>query len=295
MSLLKLGSAASSGLVFSNVCINISDPVKNGTYEPYDGHSYPLDSSLTLRGIPKLDANNNIYYDGDTYEADGTVTRRYGVYTFTGNESWVKLNDDSYYVNPGIGIKLPADANTVASWTMIPNLNVATRNQVAYAAAGDNAYGIDAVGQIYITTNVYTNRATMLTGNSMIFGLAAPTTETADPFTNPQILDPNGTEEYVDASAVAGTRDVSVPVGHETLYHEDLKGKIEGLPKDFSGIIAPTEAGFKATRAYTANDLIIINNVLYRVTASISNGGAITVGTNVTATTLAELLKSLIS
>ena len=36
--------------------------------------SYPLDSTLTLRGIPKLDSNNKLYFDGDTYDADGTVT-----------------------------------------------------------------------------------------------------------------------------------------------------------------------------------------------------------------------------
>ena len=39
--------------------------------------NYVLDSDLELRGIPKLDANNNLYYDGDSYEADGTVTRKY--------------------------------------------------------------------------------------------------------------------------------------------------------------------------------------------------------------------------
>lgn len=63
----------------NDICINISDPQRNGTYEPYQKHSYPLDSSLTLRGIPKLDANNKLYFDGDTYESDGTVTRRCGI------------------------------------------------------------------------------------------------------------------------------------------------------------------------------------------------------------------------
>ena len=41
--------------------------------------SYALDGDLELRGIPKLDSNNELYYDGDTYASDGTVTRRYGV------------------------------------------------------------------------------------------------------------------------------------------------------------------------------------------------------------------------
>ena len=54
---------------------NFSDPAKNGIYEPYKGRSYPLDSGLTLRGLFKLDANNNLYADGDTYEYTGKVTR----------------------------------------------------------------------------------------------------------------------------------------------------------------------------------------------------------------------------
>lgn len=70
-----------------DICINISDPSKNGQYEPYELHSYPLDSDLTLRGIPKLDANNSLYYDGDTYESDGTVTRKYGTRAYQSGDA----------------------------------------------------------------------------------------------------------------------------------------------------------------------------------------------------------------
>lgn len=45
--------------------------------------SYALDGNLTLRGIPKLDSNNELYYDGDTYASDGTVTRKYGIRAYT--------------------------------------------------------------------------------------------------------------------------------------------------------------------------------------------------------------------
>ena len=64
----------------ADTCVHLTwSGYRNGEYEPYEKHSYPLDSTLTLRGIPKLDANNNLYYDGDTYESDGTVTRKYGI------------------------------------------------------------------------------------------------------------------------------------------------------------------------------------------------------------------------
>jgi hypothetical protein len=91
-----------------------------------------------------------------------------------------------------------------------------------------------------------------------------------------------------------GTRDVSIPVGHDTFYNLDLVGKLEDLPSDFSTLIAPTEKGFTATRAYSVNQFLIVKNQLYKVTASIANGGTITPGTNVTATTICEVLTSLL-
>lgn len=103
--------------------------------------NYPLDSSLTLRGIPKL-TDGKLWYDGDRYEADGTVTRKYGIRAYQeGDET---------------------------SDTMITD------------------------------------------GTNTVYKLTSTTTESADPFTNPQTVDPDGTEEYVTANGV--------PVGHETRY-----------------------------------------------------------------------------
>lgn len=73
----------------NDICINLHwDGERDGEYEPYVKHSYPLDSSLTLRGFLKLDASYNLYYDGDIYEADGTVTRNFGERPYeSGDES----------------------------------------------------------------------------------------------------------------------------------------------------------------------------------------------------------------
>ena len=73
---------AYGGTYKNDICINLSSS-RNGQYEPYKENTYPLDSDLTLRGIPKLDADNKLYYDGDTYESDGTVTRKYGIRAYT--------------------------------------------------------------------------------------------------------------------------------------------------------------------------------------------------------------------
>lgn len=178
--------------------------------------NYPLDSSLTLRGIPKL-VDGKLSFDGDIYKPDGTVERLYGTRAYeSGDES---------------------------------------------------------------LSNAITD------GTNTVYKLTTPTTEQAQSFQSPQVLDPYGTEEYVTTSPV--------PVGHETKYPENLRAKIEGLPWNFASLIAPVEAKFEATRNYTSGSLFIVNNTLYKATANIANGGTITPNTNCTATTLAEIIAAL--
>lgn len=59
--------------------------------------------------------------------------------------------------------------------------------------------------------------------------------------------------------------------------------------------IATTEATTTASKAYTQGDYLILNGKFYRVTSAISSGGTITVGTNVSATTIAAELKAALS
>jgi hypothetical protein len=70
--------------------VSVSGLVSHDEYDA-DGNlikSYPLDSSLTLRGILKLDAGNTPYFDGDEYYPSGDVTRRYGVRAYqSGDEN----------------------------------------------------------------------------------------------------------------------------------------------------------------------------------------------------------------
>lgn len=58
-------------------------------------------------------------------------------------------------------------------------------------------------------------------------------------------------------------------------------------------VTANRESEMKASKAYSAGDLLIVNNTLYKVSASIANGATLTVGTNVTATTVAAELAAL--
>ncbi len=58
-------------------------------------------------------------------------------------------------------------------------------------------------------------------------------------------------------------------------------------------VTANHEDEMKATKAYSTGNLLIVNGTLYKATASIANGATLTVGTNVTATTVANELAAL--
>ena len=79
----------------------------------------------------------------------------------------------------------------------------------------------------------------------------------------------------------------------ELEYRADTKLYIDGKGTDWAKLIAPTEADYKATRAYTTGSLLIVGNQLYKATTSIANGATLTIGTNITATTLVEVIAAL--
>ena len=184
-------------------------------YTPYVGYEYPLDPNLELRGIPKLDGNK-MYYDGDTYESSGSVTRKYGIIdlgTITWTATPITNAGNRFYSSTFYSAKKPLVTS------IIPNIICSK-----YEAKLVSAYS-QAVNGITISTNgslqVYDVNMSSLTaaqfktamsGVYLVYELDTPTTESAASFENPQRVDPNGVEMYED------TRDIPLVVGHETKY-----------------------------------------------------------------------------
>lgn len=201
------------GTYLNDICINLSSPSRNGEYEPYKKHSYPLDSSLTLRGIPKLDVSNNLYYDGDEYESDGTVTRKYAEYTFTGSENWKWYEDSN---------------QSLSFWHCSPLRYDGKKSDDYFCSNGIRATVVNNNQvRLYVKYNSQlsssTNMNTLFTsGTKLLYGLATPTTETAEPFQHIQIVDDFGTEEFGSTGIV--------PVGHKTRYPANLRDKLQHLP-----------------------------------------------------------------
>ena len=217
---------ATSATYKNDICINLHwDGERDGEYEAYSEHTYPLDSSLTLRGIPKLDSGNNLYYDGDIYEADGTVTRKYGIKTFDGSENWIKSGSytNSYYLqNAFTDAKMFGTNHTTDRYTK-PCANITDYSATDYASYIENSMTLN----LKLGTNATLNDfKTNLQNNpiTIVYELNSPTTETADPFQNPQAVSNWGTEEYIDE------RTIAIPVGHNTEYPADLKAKVETSP-----------------------------------------------------------------
>lgn len=231
---IKFRMTSYYGTTYNNdICINISDTSKNGTYEPYTKHTYPLDSDLTLRGIPKLDSNNKLYYDGDIYKSDGGVKRKYGIVDL-GSLTWVKGNMNTentgrifYSILSSSPMKQPSDNgivsdklvyNPFSNWSagqwerQILNGITVTNSAALVACVPDN----------YSTASDF---KTAMNGVYLVYELATPTSETADAFENPQLVFSGGTEEFIDGA----TRDVAIPVGQNSKYYLDIKGKVEQL------------------------------------------------------------------
>lgn len=201
--------------------------VSDATFEPYTEHSYPLGND-DLRGIFKL-SNGNLYADGDVKTSDGQIQRKYSIvdlgtltwnYTSTYQGFYATLSNPAYHFN-GICSEYPF---------------VGTFQNVQDKQCG---YIFDT--QVFIKDSNYSTASafkTAMSGVYLVYELATPTTQTADPFESPQIVDPNGTEEYID------TRDVPVPVGHRTVYKNIAP--ISGY-SEINIYVSPTEDAEDAT------------------------------------------------
>lgn len=178
--------------------------------------NYPL-SPIELRGIPKLDANNKLYYDGDSYRCDGRVKRRYGIVDL-GTLNWdydskyalfiSKLND-AKVINNSRGVICVCDKYLTTgyasiSWSTFPDKCISAGNNYS------TSYNLAVKDTAYTDTTAF---KTAMSGVMLVYELATPTEEYTYSFEKNQTVDANGTEEYID------DRTVAIPVGHSTKYY----------------------------------------------------------------------------
>ena len=209
-----------------DTCVHLTwSGYRNDDFEEYVEYIYPLDDSLELRGTPKL-VDGKLEYDGDIYESDGIVTRKYGI---------VDLGSLNYSYDDTVPRFVTSDlSNSIARPTseITPSNGICSKilrldSFSKIYSEQDNVIGVSSVGNMSIKCSAYhTVEAfkTAMSGVYLVYELATPTEEQADPFQNPQTVDDFGTEEYVD------TRDIPIPVGHVTEYMANLRDKVQHLP-----------------------------------------------------------------
>ena len=218
-------TASAYGTTYKNdICINLAwDNSRNGEYEPYEAHEYSIDD-VELRGILKLDSNNNLCYDGDEYGSDGTVTRRYGIVDL-GTLSWTYSAStfNGAFVT-ALNDMIQNTAGSVCSKYQSVDGRLGTYDKAIYTKNNGN--------QVWVRDTAYTDASTFKTAMSgvyLVYELATPTTESADPYQGTQIVNDFGTEEFVD------TRTIPIPVGHSTEYQANLVAKLEMSPVSPNG------------------------------------------------------------
>ena len=200
--------------------------------------NYPLDSSLTLRGIPKLDASNNLYYDGDEYTSDGKVKRKYGIvdlgtldWTYNSTYAIFTVNVNTYTSFPTPG----ANNMGVCSKYLVHKSVVASELADYDDTIFICPHNWSSSKWLLVRDTSYTDAAAFksaMSGVMLVYKLATPTTQTAQAYTNPQIVSKYGTLEYVTNSIV--------PVGHKTTYlTRDIFGGYVDL---ISGVLTVTHS-----------------------------------------------------
>lgn len=173
---------------------------------------YPLDD-IELRGILKLDGNNNLYYDGDTYSSSGEVVRKYGIVDL-GTLDYTKATSGDVIV---FYARLPLTSIYLTPNILCSNKYIGVSQYWAFLNDKQLSIGVDEPYFVGIRDTDYNNAdastfKTSLSGVYLVYELATPTSESAQAFNNPMLVDGNGTEEFVDG------RTVEMPVGHDSFY-----------------------------------------------------------------------------
>lgn len=214
----------------NDICINLSwSGYRNGEYEPYKLSSYPLDSNLQLRGIPKIDTNDELYYDGDIYESSGKVTRKYGIVDIGTLSVTVYSGSQSIY-------RITVADKKTGLYNIRCSAYATSSSESKDTILNKEIIGIDlASGYVYFRDTAFQNYSiaeiqAAMSGVYLVYELATPTEETASPYAENQAVDDFGTERYVDASVLSNLRDVEIPVGHITKYMANLRDKLQHLP-----------------------------------------------------------------
>lgn len=267
----------------SDICVNLSDPARNGEYEPYRGQE---------RSIPATDLRSA----GSVYDElrEGERITRVGVVK-ADTLNW-RTSVESVFTCTGENA-IPNFPNKQTVECMLTgydyrgsNTSSSNISQLPYESGVWNYYSIAAplYNGLFVKNTQYTTLDSFLQSIAdayLVFELATPTTTTIDPPLNMSYRSEQGGTETV----LVPEGEMSAPVPMVVVYGSTPDGIL-----DRSASLLAAQDGPTATANHAIGSYLTMGGQLYKVTTAIASGEAIVPGTNVTATTVMAEVLSLI-
>ena len=215
----------------TDTCIYIYwDNSRDNEFESYNAHEYEYGLSTDLKGFLYLDAStNSIYGYGDTYESDGTLTKRVQQTTIGALEWTYDSTNEVFYAN--------ADGLKLGGRCLHMRYETCKEYRGEFSSMPDKS--LWCMDNEYSSTNIvlkhssYTTVSAMTTAmgtRELFYELATPVVTSIDPYNSAQVIDNWGTEEFVDYYVANNSRGVALPIYHNSSYPVDLKDKLESAP-----------------------------------------------------------------
>ena len=260
----------------NDICINISDPAKNGTYEPYTGQTVTVSLGQTV-------------YGGTLNVSTGelVVTHRYE--TITAN----MLTDVTVEAN-----MMRCKLNTVIYDTGYPNAisnQFVVKNSYASVNANDHSMALNTIaGNQFLLheSSISQNLAgvqSLLTANplTVCFEIATPLTFNLTPAQLSLLEGYNSITSNADTIHLKYFGSEASDVQAEIDEFENVTYALNNAITALSESVAPIETG-TASQNYAVGDYLLLNGQFCKVTAAIATGETITVGTNVAETSVGD-------
>ena len=255
----------------NNVCINISDPEKNGTYEPYHGQSIQIPFGQTV-------------YGGHVDFVTGKVRVTHGYISDLGTLTWNKdATHNAFYVS--ISGSLSNSHSVYCSCYAFSGYSIPPYRldkTISFAAL----YGYHTVSVYdtsYIDSDANTFKSAM-SGVQLVYELENPVELTLTPA---QLSLLEGTNILTGDGVINLTY-----LGSEASNVQDEIDEFENGLNNVIGSIAFIE-NTTAKTSHAVGEYIILNGIFCKVIAAVSSGETLSFGTNIQATTIGAELRAI--
>lgn len=283
---LRFTVVPSYGTTYNHdICINVSDPARNGDYEPYWESELAIPVSTYFpTGMKSAGTARDALYADHADMLIGSVDLGTLSWNRTSTETQNKYRFYSSQLNNVIA--RPSSNNTVGNILCAEYPSIGGNEPyINVTGVAVNATGVVLVYDPDFAESAASEIGAALSGVILYYELATPTvTPISPPIQMTYRVETGGTETVtVDVEQPAPQ---SAPARMAIVYALDSRG----MRDEALSVIAAIENG-KASANYAAGSYLIHCGTLYKVTSAIAVGESITPGTNVTATTvMAELI-----